>query len=100
MHDLELLRKRRKQLRYRANHRGIKEMDIILGKYADHFIERLDMDELDRFENLMEQSDRDLLQWFTYEKPLPFEFDTGLFEQILNLASLNINAEQSRKKIG
>jgi antitoxin CptB len=100
MRDLELLTKRRRQLRYRANHRGIKEMDIILGKFADHFIERLEMDELDRFENLMEQNDRDLLQWFTHEKPPPVEFDTGLFEQILNHASSNINAGQSGKKIG
>ena len=74
MGDQELLAKRRRQLRYRANHRGIKEMDIILGRYGDDYLEQMQGEELDQFENLMEENDRDLLQWFTAEKQPPEEF--------------------------
>jgi len=79
----EILNKRRKQLRYRANHRGIKEMDIILGKFADGFIGEFDNLQLDNFEALMENNDRDLLQWFTGELSPPDEINQPLFQQIL-----------------
>ena len=37
--------RRRKQMIYRANHRGIKEMDIVLGGYANaHVMEMADAD--------------------------------------------------------
>ena len=73
MNEIELLTKRRRQLRYRANHRGIKEMDIILGRYGDEHLEQMQVEELDQFEKLMEENDRDLLQWFTAEKKPPEE---------------------------
>ncbi len=95
MIEIELLTKRRRQLRYRANHRGIKEMDIILGGYADKFIERLDSEQLDILEKLMDQNDRDLLQWFTGELSTPDEFDTNLFTRILIHAKSGINNSRS-----
>ncbi|MCB1421063.1 MAG: succinate dehydrogenase assembly factor 2 [Nitratireductor sp.] len=74
---------RRKQLIYRANHRGIKEMDIILGGFAERHVMGLDAESLDRFEAIMAEADRDLLSWFTGELPLPGHIDGPLFEAIL-----------------
>ena len=95
MGDQELLAKRRRQLRYRANHRGIKEMDIILGRYGDDYLEQMQGEELDQFENLMEENDRDLLQWFTAEKSPPEEFANSLFDKILAHANSNIKSGYS-----
>ena len=92
MPDNELLTKRRRQLRYRANHRGIKEMDIILGGFAQEGLETMDKTALDQFEALIEQNDRDLLQWFTAEKLPPQEFDTIIFRTILDHALSNLNS--------
>ena len=75
--------KRRKQMIYRANHRGIKEMDIILGRYADAHVMTMSADELDAFEHIMDEGDRDLLTWFTGEIAAPDTFDKALFEKIL-----------------
>ena len=75
--------KRRKQLLYRANHRGIKEMDIILGGYADAHIMDMPLNELDEFERIMAELDRDLLMWFTGEEPVPPNLASPLFETIL-----------------
>lgn len=75
---------RRKQLIYRANHRGIKEMDIILGGFAKRHLMTLDAEKLDRFEVIMGESDRDLLSWFTSEKPVPEHIDGPLFKAILS----------------
>ena len=56
---------RLKRLKYRANHRGIKEMDIVLGGFANERLDALSSQELDDFETLMQENDRDLLIWFT-----------------------------------
>ena len=44
-----------KRLIYRANHRGIKEMDIILGGFANAKLNLLDDAHIDQFETLMSQ---------------------------------------------
>lgn len=74
---------RRKQIIYRANHRGIKEMDIILGGFADANVMRMDGEMLGRFEAIMAESDRDLLSWFTGEQMKPDYLDKELFDSIL-----------------
>ncbi len=45
----------------RSWRRGIKEMDLILGPYADAYIARMDEDALSLFDTLLEQNDQDLL---------------------------------------
>lgn len=69
---------RRRRMRYRAWHRGTREMDLILGPYADANIESLDTAELDRLETLMNEEDTDLLKWIMgQELPRP-DVDTEL----------------------
>ncbi len=76
----------RKQVIYRANHRGIKEMDIILGGYADAHCMAMDDERLSAFVAIMDESDRDLFTWFTGEAPVPSRFDAALFEEMLAFA--------------
>lgn len=45
----------------RSWRRGIKEMDLILGPYADAYIARMDEDALDLYDLLLEENDQDLL---------------------------------------
>ena len=52
---------RRRRLRYRAWHRGTKEMDLVLGPYADAHADGLGANELTRLETLMDEEDTDLL---------------------------------------
>ncbi len=78
----EKLDPRRRKLLFRAWHRGIKEMDLILGGYADAFIATMPDGDLDEFEMLLETSDRDLVKWFTNEEAVPDTADTLLFRQI------------------
>ncbi len=57
-------------------------MDLILGRFADEHIERLDTDELTLFEKLLDIDDRDLLRWVTGETAAPAEYDSRLFRKI------------------
>ena len=51
---------RRRKLLFRAWHRGSREMDLVMGPFADAWIERLSEDELAEFERLVAMPDPDL----------------------------------------
>jgi antitoxin CptB len=73
---------RRKRILFRCWHRGIREMDLVLGAFADAEIETLSDIELDELERIMAEEDNDLIKWVTGEKPVPDTFRDGLFPRI------------------
>ena len=73
---------RRRKLLFRCWHRGMREMDLIMGRFADAAVEQLTSDELAEFEHLMEVPDRELLAWITGEADVPPEYDTGLVRRL------------------
>lgn len=74
---------RLRRLRYRAWHRGTKEMDLMLGPYADARLGSMDAAELDRFETLLEEADTDLLKWLMGQEPTPADADAELLADLL-----------------
>ena len=74
---------RRRKLLFRSWHRGIREMDLILGGFANQAIGSLTDGELHQYEHLLEVQDADLLAWVTGTAPIPAAFDTLLFRKIL-----------------
>jgi antitoxin CptB len=73
---------RRRQILFRAWHRGMREMDLIMGRFADAEIGALSEDDLAEFERLIEVPDRDLLGWITGEVETPENYNTGLFRRL------------------
>ena len=73
---------RRRKLLFMCWHRGIREMDLIMGRFADENIDRLSESEISDLETLAEQRDQDLLGWFTGEFATPAEYDTPVFRQM------------------
>jgi antitoxin CptB len=73
---------RRRKLLYRAWHRGMRETDLIMGRFADATIGQLAAAELSDFEQLMEVPDRELLAWVTGEADVPPNYDTALFRRL------------------
>lgn len=73
---------RRKQILYRAWHRGMREMDLIMGQFADAEIGTLSDEDVAEFERLIEVTDRDLLGWITGELETPSNYDTPLFRRL------------------
>lgn len=73
---------RRRKLLFRAWHRGLREVDLILGRFADRHIADLSDAELTEFENLMDVPDGELLAWLTGEAAVPELQDGPLFRQL------------------
>lgn len=73
---------RRRKILFRAWHRGIREMDLLMGQFADAEIGTLSESELDDFEALIEVPDRDLFSWITGTEDTPSNYDTALFRRL------------------
>ena len=52
-----------KKLLYRANHRGTKEMDLVIGGFAKENLKKLTFEELKEFEILLNFTDKELSSW-------------------------------------
>jgi antitoxin CptB len=73
---------RRRKLLFRSWHRGMREMDLIMGGFADARIASLDEKELDEFERLIEVPDPDLLAWIIGDAATPPDFDSALLREM------------------
>lgn len=73
---------RRRKLLFRAWHRGLREVDLILGRFADATIEQLTEADLSEFESLMNVPDGELLVWLTGEAEVPASHDGPLFRRL------------------
>jgi antitoxin CptB len=60
---MDALEIRRKRAIYRALHRGTKELDLILGRYAKEHVPGMDEARLTLFEHLLSLPDADIDQW-------------------------------------
>ena len=83
---------RRKRLLFRCWHRGTREMDLILGRFADAEIENLSEDELVQFEYLMDVPDPDLYAALTGKMPPAPDYANGLFDRIQSFRSADHGA--------
>jgi antitoxin CptB len=73
---------RRRRLLFRAWHRGTREMDLIMGRFADAVIGELDDGGLAEFEQLAEVPDRDLFGWITGSEPVASNYDSAIFRRL------------------
>jgi len=53
----------RKRLKFRSWHRGTREMDLLLGRFADRHLDSFDVAQLDAYAALLEESDPDIYDW-------------------------------------
>lgn len=74
---------RRKRLLWRATHRGIKEMDLILGGFVARNLDHFSEAEIAELERIMEIPDQDMLGWATRQADVPPEHASSLLTRIL-----------------
>ena len=77
------LDERRRRMLFRAWHRGTKEMDLLLGRFADAEIAGLDDAELTALEAVMAEADWDLFAWITGAREIPAPSDTAMLRRII-----------------
>jgi antitoxin CptB len=65
---------RLKRMRMRSWRRGTKEMDLILGPFADAHLAGLDAPTLDLYDALLAENDQDLIGWMLGQTAPPARF--------------------------
>ena len=74
---------RRKRLLFRSWHRGTRESDLILGRFADTHLAGFDEAQLDRYEALLDCADADIFDWFSGRTAPPLEHDHDVTRLLL-----------------
>ncbi|WP_181704141.1 succinate dehydrogenase assembly factor 2 [Chthonobacter albigriseus] len=80
---------RRRKALYHAWHRGTRELDLLLGRFADAHIADLSDAEMDEFERLMEVPDRDLFGWILGRTDTPQNYDGPVLSRVMAFAAAN-----------
>jgi antitoxin CptB len=76
------LSERRRRLLFRSWHRGIRETDLLLGRFADAHIGDMTDGDLDEYERLLDVPDHDIYGWVTGEIAIPASHHSGLLDRI------------------
>ena len=73
---------RRRRLLFRCWHRGIREMDLVLGRFADAHLASLTELELGEVERWLEVPDQQIFAWINGTETTPQDFNTALFRRL------------------
>ncbi len=74
---------RRRRALFRSWHRGMRETDLLMGRFADAELAGLSEADLIDYEILIEAQDRDIFGWLTGEMDIPSAYDTPVFRKLL-----------------
>ncbi|MFT8367404.1 MAG: succinate dehydrogenase assembly factor 2 [Acetobacter papayae] len=75
---------RRRRLKFRANHRGTFETDILIGGFVQDVADTLNAAELTDMEAILEMPDPDLTDWLFGRLPLPEEKATPMLRRMVD----------------
>lgn len=73
---------RRKRLKFRAQRRGFREVDLVFGTFAVAELAGLSEAEMDQFEALMDAPDQEVWLWLQDKAPVAPQFDTAVFARL------------------
>lgn len=83
------LNERKKKILYRAWHRGMKELDLILGKFADEKIAEMSEEKLNELEQLLNVNDPQLYQWLCKPNTIPNDWKLNVIFDIVKFHNKN-----------
>ncbi len=81
--------RRLKRLKYQSWHRGTREMDLILGQFADARLSSLSDADLDEYTALISLPDTQLYKWISGREEIPRKYNTPLMQAICRLDYLD-----------
>lgn len=84
---------RRRRLKFRAWHRGIKELDLIFGNFIEAFGADFSHDDCAWFESLFEEQDHEILGWVTKGIDVPERFQGAMMDRLQELDFMTLKAK-------
>lgn len=81
--QVEPLENKRKRLTFRAWHRGTREMDLLIGSFAEKYIAGFGEGDLAIFEEILMNNDPDVYDWIIGRKKPPEELESRVLDLLL-----------------
>ena len=78
-----VLDERRRKLKFRAWRRGFREMDLLMGSFADAHLADMSDEDLSEFERLLSPPDWEVYAWLLGQKAVPGNFNSALLTRML-----------------
>ncbi len=72
-----------KKLYFQSWHRGMRETDLLLGKFADTKLSELDDVQLDMYETILAEHDNDIFDWISGRKEIPKRLDNPVMDMLM-----------------
>ena len=66
---------RMRRLTLRSGRRGLRELDLVLGQFAERQLRRLPLESLTLYEQLLDEEDTYILDWMTGAQPRPAKYE-------------------------
>jgi antitoxin CptB len=73
---------RRRRALWRASHRGMRELDLVLGAYARTHVVSMDGDAIAQFESILAAADTDLFDWIMGIAPVPAQYQGPVIDAL------------------
>ena len=74
----------KKKIKYRSDYRGIKEMDILLSKFVNKYIDTFNYDDLVKLYEILKNDDDKIFKWYSgigYKDLLPLNNVSKLLKE-------------------
>ncbi|WP_347938923.1 succinate dehydrogenase assembly factor 2 [Rickettsia oklahomensis] len=77
-----------KKLLYLSKNRGCKEMDYILGSFAEKYLSLMNEKKLERYALILDQNDNDLYNWINNKSSAPSYLDIEIIDKLRKIAKV------------
>lgn len=80
---VEEIGNKRKRLIFRSWHRGTRELDLLMGTFADQYVPDFSEEELAHYDEILLHSDPDIYNWITGQEEAPANFMNPVLAKLL-----------------
>ena len=79
---METRNNRIRRLIYQSSYTGTRETDLLLGQFANRYLNSLEDKQLDDYEALLAQGDQNILAWVRGDLQIPANLDGTVFSLV------------------
>ncbi len=80
---METTENKRKRLLFRSWHRGTRELDLLMGSFAERNLPDMSDEELDLYDIILTHPDPDIYNWIVGQETTPANYMNPVMEKLL-----------------
>jgi antitoxin CptB len=88
---MEEVERQRKKLMFQCRHRGTKELDLVLGPFADANLPTMNADELQILSAFLSEIDPDIYDWLSGREALPAHLRSPVTDRLVAFGKLRLS---------